>query len=99
MRSDTLKSIIAREADIKTARLELNDILHQPNPNLREARSRVKKVSDLQLGIRLSLLDSYERSLGVLSKEQKDRFFKQMPVPGPHRFDEEIIGPDSSAED
>lgn len=73
LQSDYVRDTIRRQADIRLAQLDLSDLLRMENPDFEKARALVKKTADLRLEIELSVLNSYQQGLLVLSGEQKGK--------------------------
>jgi Spy/CpxP family protein refolding chaperone len=76
LRTSAMKDAIKREADIKTAHIDLLDVLDKASPDFASAKANAKKLSDLESQTRQAMLTTCENALNILTKEQKDMLFQ-----------------------
>jgi len=68
---DFRKNALKKYNDIKAARTDINDSLKRDNPDFSEIRSKIRRITDIQLQVKLATVDAYEKAYDVLNKNQK----------------------------
>ncbi|OQA91681.1 MAG: periplasmic stress adaptor protein CpxP [Elusimicrobia bacterium ADurb.Bin231] len=70
------KSAVKRKSDIEIFRIELAELFRKEPPDFKAAKEKVKKISDVQLEMKISMIDSREKIYNVLTKEQREKLIK-----------------------
>jgi len=76
IRSDFKRDAIKRQADMKLARMDLQETMRREKPDFASTRAKIKQISELQLAAKLVMIDTMEKGYNVLTKEQKDELPK-----------------------
>jgi len=70
---DYKKEEIKKQTDIKIIRLELAETLRQNKPDFAAVRSKVKQIAEIQLDLKLAMIDAIEKGFNVLTEEQHEK--------------------------
>ena len=63
---------VQKEADIKLARIDLAEILRKSD-DFQAERAKVREISNMQMELKMNVIDVREKILNSLTKEQKDK--------------------------
>ncbi len=78
IRADYIRTKLKLLSDIKIAKFDMMDMFDMKNPDYNGIRATLKKISDLKLQKKLSMIDAIEKGSQVLSKEQKDKLMQML---------------------
>jgi len=70
------KSAVKRKSDIEIFRIELAELFRKEPPDFKAAKEKAKQISDVQLEMKISMIDSREKIYNVLTKEQREKLVK-----------------------
>ncbi|MFA5780474.1 MAG: Spy/CpxP family protein refolding chaperone [Elusimicrobiota bacterium] len=76
IRNDFKRDAIKRQADMKLARLDLQETMRQEKPDFASSRAKIKQISELQLATKLAMIDAMEKGYNTLTKEQQDKLLQ-----------------------
>jgi Spy/CpxP family protein refolding chaperone len=71
LRADSMKDAVKRQADIKTAMIDMSSSMKQTPPDFNAIKSQMKKISDMKLAAKNAMVDTYEKAYNMLTKEQQ----------------------------
>ena len=69
-----MKDTIRKKADLEVARIDLKDLLHKDQVDMKAAETTLKKIASLQTDIRLSHIKALEEIKIKLTPEQRIKF-------------------------
>lgn len=73
IRNDFKRDAIKRQADMKLARMDLQETMRKEKPNFASSRAKIKQISELQLATKLAMIDAMEKGFNTLTSEQQDK--------------------------
>jgi Spy/CpxP family protein refolding chaperone len=87
IKSRVMKDTIRRKADLELARIDLKDLLHKDQVDMKAAETTLKKIASLQTDIRLSHIKAREEIKAKLTPEQRMKFKETLEMgPMPERM-------------
>lgn len=76
IRNDFKRDAIKRQADMKLARLDLQETMRKEKPDFASSRAKIKQIFELQLATKLAMIDAMEKGFNTLTKEQQDKLLQ-----------------------
>ncbi len=70
LKTESQKAVIRKQADLRVAQLELNELLQDANAKRSNLEAKAKKVEELRSGIRLTEFNARLEARAVLTPEQ-----------------------------
>lgn len=87
IKSRVMKDTIRKKADLEVSRIDLKDILHKDQVDMKAAETTLKKIASLQTDIRLSHIKALEEIKAQLTPEQRVQFKEKLEMgPMPERM-------------
>jgi Spy/CpxP family protein refolding chaperone len=69
--SQTMKTRLTQQADLRIAEIELQELLEADSVDMGQVEAKLKAIKGLRTQIRLNLIKAHEQAKGVLSPEQR----------------------------
>ncbi len=82
LRTDFEKDAIKRDAEIRTAEIDLSQLLLATPPDMAKVEAQVKKIAALRGDLRLARIKTLEEGRAVLTQEQWQKFGSLAPQTG-----------------
>lgn len=73
IRNDFKRDAIKRQADMKLARMDLQETMRKERPDFASSRAKIKQISELQLATKLAMIDAMEKGFNTLTPEQQNK--------------------------
>ncbi len=73
LKTNFKKFAVKKNADIKVAKIELNELLSKDNFNSKKIKSQISKIESLQSDLRIEMLKTIEKSRSFLRQDQLDK--------------------------
>jgi Spy/CpxP family protein refolding chaperone len=73
LRSDFEKETIRKEADIRVAEIDLNNLLQASSPEMDKIEAKIREIERLRADLRIARLRAVEKGKGLLSAEQRKK--------------------------
>ena len=73
LKTNFKKFAVKKNADIKVAKIELNELLSKDNFNSKKIKSQISKIESLQSELRIEMLKTIEKSRSFLRQDQLDK--------------------------
>ena len=87
IKSRVMKDTIRKKADLEVARIDLKDLLHKDQVDMKAAETTLKKIASLQTDMRLSHIKALEEIKIKLTPEQRIKFKETLEMgPMPERI-------------
>ena len=87
IKNTVMKDTIRKKADLEVARIDLKDLLHKDQVDMKAAETTLKKIASLQTDIRLSHIKALEEIKAKLTPEQRIKFKETLEMgPMPERM-------------